>query len=403
MNRRSSSWSIAAVAFLVVGWSQLGLGCASKQADTPEADDVPETTPSLVNIQPRDSVYLRAGFDDDPTHFIGRFLNDDVESEQIDETKGVQTRCTEHIETNEVNAGGEFDEFFNASRSAGASVGVKPGAFPSETVEGENPKGEISAKLEKGTVVRVKYTLDKKLRGVKTDEYYKCCRQNVGACSGRYFSEFWKGTGEIYQAVGTEQSVNASGEVPTKGEASIEYKNGVAWKRSMTFDGMYFAFRTARATIETAGCEWADRPPTSDEGKYFVGVSPPTATESKARTLAMRNARKQAVQYLGEYVSASSKTKSSAMEGYLEDEEIVETAAEGIAKQVKDKRWCPPEKRESPDGTLYKIKVLSFFPDQARAEAAKKVIDNIKQSEKVNPEDVEELDQLKRNVGDTPN
>ncbi|MFB6350285.1 MAG: hypothetical protein ABEK29_00630 [Bradymonadaceae bacterium] len=398
MMKRTNGWSIAAVVLLLVGWASVEFGCASKQANTPEADDVPEKTPSLVNIQPRDGVYLRAGFDKDPSHFVGRFLNNDVKPEQIDETKGVQTRCSKHLEIKEVEAGGSFDEYFNASRSAGGSVSVEPGAFPDDVMEGNKPQAKAAAKLEKGTVVRIKYDLNKKMRGVKTDKYYKCCRKHVDACSGRYFSEFWKGTGEVYQAVGTKQSASASAQANSKGSASLEYKNGVAWKRSMTFEDMYFAFRTSRAKIESSGCKWADQPPTSETGKYFVGVSPPAATESKARTLAMRNARKQVVKYLGEYVSATSKTTSSAMKGYLKDEEVVQTAADGIAEQVKDKRWCPAETKESPDGTLYKVKVLSFFPDEAKKEAAKAVIDNIKASKKVEPEDVEQLDEAKKAI-----
>lgn len=374
-------------------------GCAGNQPKPPEAGDIPDKTPSIVNIQPRDGVYLRAGFDADPSPFVGRFLNEDVDAAEVDETKGVQTQCSKHIEPEVVEAGGTFDEYFNASQSAGASVGVDPGIVPDDALpEDVTPEGNVGGKLQRGTVVRVKYDLEKKMRGIKTEAYNECCRKHVDACSGRYLAEFWLGTGEIYQAVGTEKGVKAGADVPTKGEAEIDFKQGLAWRRSMKFDDLYFAFRTARAAIETAGCSWADQPPTSDEGAYFVGVSPPAASESKARTLAMRDARKQVIRYLGEYLKTETATESNAMEGYVDDEEIVQTAAEGVAKHVKDDRWCPAETKESPEGTLYKVKVLSYFPDDDRTTAAKKVLENLAASDRVSDEDKKTLQELKEGL-----
>lgn len=370
-------------------------GCGGKQK-TPDPD-IPENTPSLVNIQPREGVFLRAGFDADPSDYLGRFINDAVEEEDIDETEAVQTQCTEHLETKEVRAGGTFDEYYELSTGASASLGVKPTAFEGELA----PSGNASAGLQKGTVVRVKYDLTKKMRAVKTDEYYECCRKHVGACSGRMLGEFWAGTGEIYQAMGTEKGVKASANIPTKGDASVEFKQGIAWKKAQTFEKMYFAFRPQRTKINT-NCAWADNPPVSDEGQYFVGISGPVATEQQARDRAMRNARVQAVKYLGEVIATASKTKSSAMEGYLEDEEIVQTAAKNIAKRVKDDRWCPAETKESPEGVLYKSKVLAFFPQKDRAEAAIATLDaveaKLEASGEMSEEQREQLKQLRQGL-----
>jgi hypothetical protein len=215
------------------------------------------------------------------------------------------------------------------------------------------------------------------MRGTKTPEYYECCRSTVNGCSGRYLAEFWAGTGEIYQYIGSKQQFEANAKVPTTAEGSIDFKNGIAWKRAMTFDDLYFAFTTADAAIQKDDCGWVDKVPRSDEGKYFVGVSAPAATESKARSLAMRDARKQVVQYLGEFIRSATATKSSAMEGYLEDEEILQTMAQGVAKRVKDDRYCPVETRKSPEGTLYISRVLAFFPEKDKAEAAREAVDNL--------------------------
>jgi len=394
IRRSARSVVCAAVAILIPH------GCATNQAEPPEAGDVPDKTPSLVNIQPRESVYLRAGFDADPSHFVGRFLNEDVQTSEIDETEGVQTRCTEHIEPEVVEAGGSFDEYFNASQNAGASAGIDSGVFAEEAVgDGGTPEAEISAKLERGTVVRVKYDLAKKMRGVKTEGYYDCCRRHVDACSGRYLSEFWLGTGSIYQAIGTEKGIQAEADVPSKGSAEIDYKQGLAWRRSMEFEQMYFAFRTAEAEIDSSGCSWVNQPPTSEEGQFFVGVSPPAASESKARTLAMRNARKQAIQYLGEYVRTTTATESNAMQGYVEDDELVETAAAGVADHVKDRRWCPAETESSPQGKLYKVKVLTYFPDDRRREAAGDVLEKLETSENVSERGRRKLRDLREKLG----
>ena len=368
--------------------------CSGKQK--PEGTEMPDEVPSTVDITPRKNVYLRAGFDADPSDYVGRFVDDDVPANEIDETKAVQTKCSKHIEYKEVRAGGTYDEVYKASKNAGASLGVSP--IP----QAAGASGEASAGMKKESVVRVEYKLTKKMRGVKTPDYYECCRSNVNGCSGRYLSEFWAGTGEVYQYVGSEKGFKANANVPATAKGDVEYKQGAAWKKAMTFDDLYFAFTTADAAIDSGDCGWVDNVPTSDEGEYFVGTSTPAATESKARSLAMRDARTQVVQYLGQSIKAASKTKSSAMEGYIEDEEVLQTMAQGVAERVKDKRYCPVEKRKSPEGPVYVSRVLAFFPDDAKKDAALSAVDKLEMKleadGKLTDAEKKKLEQIRKDV-----
>jgi hypothetical protein len=385
-------WTVAAVLAL------FGVACGG--SDRPKGTEMPTEVPSL-HIEPKKGVFLRAGFDADPSDYIGRFINDDVATNDIDETKGVETTCSQYIEYKEVRAGGTYDEVYQASTSAGASLGVAPVAQAAGT------SGNASAGMEDSAVVRVQYQLTKKMRGTKTPEYQSCCRENINGCSGRYLAEFWSGTGEIYQFVGSQQQMQADASAPATADGSVEYKNGAAWKRAMSFDDLYFAFITADAAISDDDCSWVDKLPISSEGQYFVGVSPTTATESKARSLAMREARKQAVQYLGEFIKTTSKTKSNAMKGYLEDEELVSSVAEGLAKRVKDDRYCPTETIDSPEGPVYKSRVLAFFPEEDQAEAAKEAVDKVEKKleerGELSEENRKELENIKLELNERPN
>ncbi len=373
----------------------IALGACSSSPDRPEGTEMPDEVPSL-HIEPQKGVYIRAGFDDDPSDYIGQFINDDVPDDEIDETRGVQTSCSQFIEYREVNAGGTYDEVYQASRSAGASLGVDPQA------QAAGAGGQASMGSSDGAMVRVEYELSKRMRGVMTPEYEECCRENVTGCSGRYLAEFWKGTGEIYQFVGTERDFSAGASVPGVSEGSLEFSDGAAWTRAMAFDDMYFAFTVSDAAIEDADCSWVDTVPTSSEGTYFVGISPPVASESRARSLAMREARVQAVQYLGEEIKAATATQTHAIDGYIEDEQVIETLAEGVAERVEDDRYCPVEVRESPEGELYVSRVLAFFPEEEKSAAAQETVETLEESEEVSEEDRHELENIREQLADEP-
>lgn len=386
--------------------ASLLLAACSGSSERPDKKmDPAQMGPDLSG--PRSGVYLRASFDDDPSHFIGRFISNDVGSAEVDENRGVQSACTEFVTYKEVKASGTFDEYYNASTAVQGGFGITPPTGAAGNVVkaagGDVPSGSADGSYQSGTSVRVKYELEKKLVANIEDiqGFNKCCASNPGACSSRYIGEFWMGTGELYENTG--QQIGGSAEVTApQASGNLEVADGWVWRRATNFDNVYFAFRVMdRQTTDT--CAWADQVPVSDDGQYFVGVSPPAATEDIARQMAMRNARMQAVQYLGEFISATSSSTSNLMKGYTDNENVLNTAAEGIANFVKDERYCPTEEIGTPDGPQYKSKVLAFFPEEKRTEAAETTVDAVEkemESEgKLDDESRRALDDARNQIG----
>lgn len=327
---------------------------------------------SAVRIDPpKKSVYIRASFDSDPSPFIGRFLPDGTAVADIDENGAAQTRCSKFVGYEEIKAAGTFDEVFNASQGVSASLGFVA-------------VGQAALSAGQNAGVRVRYTLDKKMRfAVKdADGLDQCCKAAPDQCSDLMIGEFLSGTGEVYQFAGSEAGLKAGGMLQGGGTGDFDMKNGVAWKRASTFDGVYFAFRTQAARLggsmakaDPADCSWADNVPTSLDGTYFVGMSPPVASEATARDKAQQNAQVQAVRYLGQFIQTSTQTKSSALAGYLEDEENIQTVAQGLTRRLRAEKFCKAETVETPDGLMYATKVLVFFPKAEEKAAAASAVD----------------------------
>lgn len=337
------------------------------------ANTVPDKLPQRgVVVPPADkSVFLRASFDDDPSSFVGRFLPDSLEAGEIDENQAMSTRCSEFISYKEIKAGGSYDEYYNSARQASLSVSL-PGVAAAEAGAGNN------------ATVRVRYDLTRKMRAEIEDQagFDQCCTADPAQCPEFIIGEFFYGTGEVFQAAGAQAGLGGSGTTPSMVTGEMEFKDQVAWKRQTRFEDVYFAFRKQRvrnnavAAADTE-CGWANNVPTSLDGQYFVGISAPAASEAAARDMAMRNARAQAVRYLGEFITSASATTSSAMEGYLQDEKVVTAVAEGLASRVKDRKWCAPETTETPKGNMVSIKVLAFFPKEEEAAAAREAVDKV--------------------------
>lgn len=334
---------------------------------------VPDQLPQrgVVVPPPDKSVFLRASFDDDPSSYIGRFLPDTLDAGKTDENEAMSTRCSEFISYKEVKASGSYDEYYNSAKQASLSVGL-PGVAAAEVGAGNN------------ATVRVRYELSKKMRAEIEDQegFDRCCTADPSQCPEFIIGEFFYGTGEVFQAAGAQAGLGGSGTTPSMVTGEMDFKDQVAWKRQTRFQEVYFAFRKQRvrnnavAATDTQ-CGWANNVPTSLDGQYFVGISSPAASEAAARDMAMRNARAQAVRYLGEFITSASATTSSAMEGYLQDEKVVTAVAEGLASRVKDRKWCAPETTATPSGNMVSIKVLAFFPKEEEAAAAREAVDKV--------------------------
>ncbi len=354
------------------------LSACSGNANDPDKKMSEE--PGATLNGPRKGVFLRASFDDDPSHFVGRFLSNELVEDQIDENRGIQTECTKFVTYKEVNASGSFDEYYNSSTEVKGNFGLTEAGEVMAKKAGVG--GDASMGHSSGTTIRVKYDLTKKIVANVSDPaaFKACCDSSPDACTDRYVGEFWYGTGTLYEKSGRQTGGQANLDT-TATASSLSVADGWAWKRSTDFKDVYFAFRVTDRVAQS-NCDWANRPPKSSEGQYFVGVSPASPSEDIARSAAMRNARVQAVQYLGETIAASSSSSSSVIDGYAKSESVVNTVAEGIANFVKDDRYCPAEMIDSPKGPTYVMKVLAFFPNEKKKEAVKTTIDNIESKAK---------------------
>jgi hypothetical protein len=380
-----------------------GMAACSGKAEKPDKKmTADQMGPNLAG--PRTGVFLRASFDDDPSHFIGRFIGSDVGPDEIDENRGIQTECSQYVTYKEVNASGSFDEYYNSSTSVRGGLGISNPASGVASAAGVNaPEGSANLDHQSGTSIRVKYDLQKKLVANVEDPvaFKECCQSSPDNCTGKYIGEFWYGTGTLFENTGKQTGGGVDVSAP-QGEGNVQVADGWVWRRATEFSDVYFAFRVMDR-VATDDCSWAERPPKSDDGQYFVGVSPPAATEDLARQAAMRHARTQAVRYMGEFISSTTSNTSNTIQGYVESENVVNTAAEGMANFVKDDRYCSPEKIETPEGVKYKMKVLAFFPEESKKEAATATVDAIeKQAEadgKLTPDLKKQLEQVRANLG----
>jgi hypothetical protein len=342
------------------------------QAVQTDAQGVPTSAPVRLAV-PRQSVYLRASFDQDPSGVLGQFVPNGTPADQLDENVAAKTRCSAHLKVVRVAASGSFDESLNASQGVSGGFGVQPVAGL--------PSGGLEAAYGRGSAMRVRYTLTEKMRAeiADADAFDQCCRAAPDHCSDVFVGEMFRGTGEVYQFAGSEAGVKAGAQKLRGVDAALDFKQGAAWQRVSKFEDTYFAFRTqaarlvAATSVESAEaeatCGWAEKVPTSLDGQYFVGVSAPSGSEAGARELALRDAQTQAVKYLGESTSTTTRAQGSALEGYLKDTTLLLSAASGVTQRVKAERWCKAEAQPTPEGLMYIARVLVFFP-KAELEAA---------------------------------
>ncbi len=343
---------------------------------------------------PRDGVYLRASFDDDPTHFMGRFLSNELAAGEIDENRGVQTECTKFVTYKEVNSSGSFDEYYNSSTEVSANLGLSEAGAAAVGATGEGSVGHQS-----GTSIRVQYDLTRKLVANVEDPagFEACCNAAPGNCTNKYIGEFWYGKGQLYEKSGSATNVGADVQA-AGGGGDLSVADGFVWRKGTNFENVYFAFRVVDR-VATDDCGWATQLPKSNDGQFFVGVSPPAPSEDIARQMAMQHARTQAVQYLGDNIKTETTNVSSVVDGYIQSENVIRTAAEGLASYVKDDRYCGVETTDTPEGQKYSIKVLAFFPKESIDAAKKATVDVVeKQMEadgKLTPENKKELDKIR--------
>jgi len=318
----------------------------------------------------KQSVYLRAIQDRDPSGNLGRFFAADVKASEIDESNASASRCSKHFTPEIVEASGSFDESFTASTSVGGSLSLP--VYGGKVGGGYGSNGEV----------RVRYQLKKVMRAkVDTDGLEKCCAADPKACGVKYIAEFYLGDGEVYQFLGDQASVKASGAHAEIG-GDLEFKNGTAWKRVNKIDNAYFAFKTGKmamggdSTAEVCSGDWVNAPPQSLDGQYFVGQSAPAGSKQAARDDALLNARTQTMQFIATKLSDARVKVSRDLDKMLTTGAAVAAASEGLAKLTKDRCWKVGE--VAGPTTRYEANVLVFFPNTEIAAAAKAVAGSLK-------------------------
>lgn len=333
---------------------------------------------------PRRNVFLRATFDQDPRHLMGRFIQKGKERDGLDEDMSVQSKCSKYITSREVRANQTVVEKFNASNEVEASVGFDPGKIKELTQKANIPDAEVDVDNERDSGLVVEYTVTRKLISEVSDPeaFEACCDSDSRACSNLYIGEFIAGTGSVYVKNNLATGVGAGGGAKGIG-AKTRVHNGWTWAKSTSFEDSYFAFRVYDTYLVPDN--WEDEIPFRDGGQYFVGVSPEAASEDIARDMAMRHARTQAIKFIGTQIEASSKSTGDMFNGYTEDERVVKESAEGIAKFLKGRKY-KTERIETTKGWKWKVKVLTWFPESSYAPAAEAVVDAAIRSGKADPD-----------------
>lgn len=333
---------------------------------------------TVLNTKP--SIFLRITPDGDASDIIGAFLPDDVPDAQVDESAAVRTRCSQFIKPKRVPASGEYQEVAAASSGAAGKLGVKSVA-----------KVELGGQAAEALLVR--YALIEKMQAdVDEDNLQRCCSDAPDQCTKRFIAGALLADGNYYAAT----EAGSGGGLDSKAlenlpiDASVVYESDMKWERKVQFKRQYFAFSTRRSLAgglassdpKKAGgaaedpCAWANSVPTDLDGIYFVGVSNPMPSEKLAREDAMRDARDQVIKFLGEFLAeaqlSATKTVGSAadIQVLMDDTKVKESMSGGIAKSVKDRKWCGPSELGTPSGTKYTMKALAFFPHAEKKSAS---------------------------------
>ena len=308
--------------------------------------------------QPNSNFYIRTSFDKDPSMYLGRFILDG--SNITDETAARKSQCTELISIRYIDAGNVvYDEVMNADNSLGLQLKI-PGV------------DSISVGANQNYGVRVSYKLNQKMVAEIDDPYAfeKCCRESETNCSTRYIGEFLEGTGSLWSAHSQFVGVKFLEKLQKKLPVNVEAHGDYNWVQSRLFEeNIYFAYKISE--LPTFDCNaLIDKPPISQEGLYFGGVSDPMKSERHAKEKAMDFAKEQIVRYVAEDLQIEITEDSTVGAGpggnYSGGESRnVTRYAQGITSRVKADLYCPTEVVETPDGPLYTARVVAFVPNDS--------------------------------------
>jgi len=214
-----------------------------------------------------------------------------------------------------------------------------------------------------------------------------CCKEAPDQCTGAFVGEFLEGTGKVSYAMGTDAELEAQG-LTAASVGGLEVRDGRYWRASVEFaNPVYFAFKLTDAggqpvEMASGACQdvsWDEAPPRTSQGQYFIGTSQHYDDEQSARGDGLRDAKAQAVRWLAEAIETGSLKSTSfegsgaGLSGRVEEEAILETAASGVARFVKDHAWCT-DHVSTVEGPQFKLKVAAFLPASEYETAAAEVV-----------------------------
>jgi hypothetical protein len=372
-------------------------GCSVDHGGTGSRTTVLSTKPSL---------YLRVTPDGDAADIIGAFVPDDVPDAAVDETSAVRTRCSKYITPKRLPASGQYNDIAAASAGASGKLGVRSIA-----------KVDLGGQSTDALLVR--YALIEKMQAdVDEDGLARCCSEAPDQCTKRYIATALLADGNYYAA--TESGARGGVDVEALRvarmpiDAEVVFDADMKWERQVDFKRQYFAFSVRRslaggqlsgASVDEAAsagnsCAWANAVPTDLDGLYFVGVSNPMPSEKLAREDAMRDARDQVIKYLGEFLSESQqavqKTVGSVadLQVLMDDTGVKESVSGGVARAVKDRKWCGPTEQAAPSGMKSVMKVLAYFPHSERHIASVVALKTMIQKQKEAKKDTAALEHM---------
>jgi hypothetical protein len=342
------------------------------------------------------SIYLRALTDDDPRSYLGRFVPDEVPEDEVDESRAVHTPCSGYVVPVEVSASERKDLVVRVTDGARVALGI-PGV------------GRVQGGGARTETVRVHYGLTGRVIGKiqDADGFAQCCASSPAWCSGRYIGEFLRGEGVVYRSRTHESGIDVAGGYSGV-EGSAGYGRSAQWERAAAFDDGYFAFRVTPTRLgaksnDADDCGWADRPPSSSGGTYFVGTSAPLPEESAARQAAVADAQAQVVSYLlGESVERAITVSGSGHHEAVAVETVLKTSTSGTVRGVDMLRWCV-ERIPTPRGEHVVARVLGFVSaadrHAAKVDALTRLIEGL-EGNSADPAVVERLEHLRRDWAD---
>lgn len=251
--------------------------------------------------------------------------------------------CSELFGTKTIKAVDKRSEVWRVSSGSSASVGI--------------PAFKAGAEETGSSVLGIEYNVvEKVLYDGGVEAVTECCLKRPDACTDRYVSEVWRGSGSLYSIDQSKKGVKAALRLlPQVTSAGFHSESG--WNRGSEWpEDMFFAFRMN--TLSLPSCKAYMNDLSEVEGKVlFTGISARVESEQMARRDARDDATQQLVRYLGSNYKISG--------------DSVEATAASYVKGIKDSLTCLDDIQETVEGPMYLARVRMYVAQDALDKMAK--------------------------------